>query len=53
MFLRLMREEKYKDLLFGDISAVTAFKRVGYMRRLLEATVTVVFKQTLLPPVRV
>eukprot|EP00731_Ephydatia_muelleri_P000233 Em0001g233a len=38
MFLRLMREDRYKDLLFGDISAITAFKRVGYLIRLLEAT---------------
>lgn len=38
MFLRLMRESKYKDLLFGDISAITAFKRVGYLTRVLEAT---------------
>eukprot|EP01101_Sappina_pedata_P009914 TRINITY_DN6121_c0_g1_i1.p1 TRINITY_DN6121_c0_g1~~TRINITY_DN6121_c0_g1_i1.p1 ORF type:complete len:416 (-),score=119.87 TRINITY_DN6121_c0_g1_i1:128-1354(-) len=29
LFLRLMDEEKYKSLLYADISSMTAFKRVG------------------------
>ena len=38
LFLRLMKEEKYKDLLFGDISAVCAFRRVPQLIALLQAT---------------
>jgi len=29
LFLRLMDDERYKDLFFADISAMTAFKRLG------------------------
>lgn len=29
LFLRLMDDPKYKDLLFADISAMTVFKRIG------------------------
>jgi len=29
LFLRLMNDPKYRDLLFADISAMTAFKRLG------------------------
>ena len=38
LLLRLMREERYKGILFADISAITGFKRVPYLRRLLAAT---------------
>jgi hypothetical protein len=38
MFLRLMDESKYKCLLFGDISAVLAFRRIGYLGRLMDRT---------------
>jgi len=31
MFLRLMDEESYEGLLFGDISAINGWKRVGFM----------------------
>ena len=31
---------RYNGLLFGDISAVCGFLRVGYLRRLLQATVS-------------
>ena len=31
---------RYKDLLFGDISAVCAFKRLQHLRDLLEAKVS-------------
>jgi len=30
LLLRLMDDEKYNDLLFADISAITGFKRIGY-----------------------
>ena len=36
--------DRYKELLFGDISAVCGFKRVGYLQRLLQATVSVCIK---------
>lgn len=32
-------DDRYKGLLFGDISAVCGFKRVPYLQQLLEATV--------------
>ena len=32
---------RYKGLLFGDISAVCGFKRVEYLKDLLDATVSV------------
>jgi hypothetical protein len=38
LFLRLMREDKYKGLLFGDISATCGFKRLPYLKQLLQAT---------------
>ena len=38
LLLRLMREERYKETLFADISAVTGFKRIPYLQRLLAAT---------------
>ena len=38
LLLRLMREERYKGTLFADISAVTGFKRIPYLQRLLAAT---------------
>jgi hypothetical protein len=38
MFLRLMDEPKYKDLLFADISSITAFLRAKYVERLLDRT---------------
>ena len=38
LLLRLMREERYKLNLFADISAVTGFKRIPYLQRLLTAT---------------
>jgi len=37
LLLRLMREDKYKDLLFADISAICGFKRVSHLPELLEA----------------
>lgn len=37
LLLRLMREDKYKDLLFADISAICSFRRVIYLPELLEA----------------
>jgi predicted TIM-barrel fold metal-dependent hydrolase len=36
LFLRLMDEERYKGLLFGDISAIVAFKRAQYLPALLD-----------------
>ncbi|KAI6657410.1 Amidohydrolase 2 [Oopsacas minuta] len=38
LLLRLMREEQYKQTLFADISAITGFKRIPYLHRLLAAT---------------
>ena len=38
LWLRLMDEEKYKGLLFGDISATCAFRRIGYLGTLLDRT---------------
>lgn len=37
LLLRLMREDKYKELLFADISAICSFRRVPYLPELLEA----------------
>lgn len=36
LFVRMLGEEKYKDLLFGDISALTQFNRCGKLKTLLE-----------------
>jgi predicted TIM-barrel fold metal-dependent hydrolase len=36
LFLRLMDEEKYKDLLFADISAITVFLRAPHIPKLLQ-----------------
>ncbi|XP_064400155.1 uncharacterized protein LOC135346463 isoform X2 [Halichondria panicea] len=38
LFLRLMRVDAWKGLLFGDISAVCAFRRVEYLKQLMEET---------------
>ncbi|XP_065883607.1 uncharacterized protein [Dysidea avara] len=37
LLLRLMREEKYENLLFADISAICSFRRIQYLPELLEA----------------
>lgn len=37
LLLRLMREDKYKELLFADISAICSFRRVPHLPELLEA----------------
>ena len=37
LLLRLMREDKYKELLFADISAICSVKRVPHLPELLEA----------------
>lgn len=37
LLLRLMRDDRYKDLLFADISAICGFRRVSYLPELLEA----------------
>lgn len=36
LFVRMLGEEKYKGLLFGDISALTQFNRCGKLKVLLE-----------------
>ena len=36
LFIRMMREDKYKELLFGDISAITAFKRIGNLQKIIQ-----------------
>ena len=36
LFIRMMREEKYKGLLFGDISAITSFKRTGALVKIIQ-----------------
>lgn len=36
LFVRMLGEEKYKDLLYGDISALTQFNRCGKLKKLLE-----------------
>lgn len=36
LFVRMLGEEKYKSLLYGDISAVTQFNRCGKLKKLLE-----------------
>ena len=36
LFIRMMRKEKYKGLLFGDISAMTAFKRTGALVKIIQ-----------------
>ena len=41
---------RYKGLLFGDISAVCGFKRVEYLKDLLDATVSVHLKMHQPPP---
>ena len=38
LLLRLMREEKYKRILFADISAITGSKRIPHLGALLAAT---------------
>jgi len=39
LFLRLMAEKKYENNLWGDISAITSFKRLGYtLNTLLDRT---------------
>lgn len=38
LFLRLIETADYKDILFGDMSAVTQINRMGYLHRLLEET---------------
>ncbi len=38
LFLRLMKEPKYDGQLFGDISAITAFKRVGALVKVIQET---------------
>jgi predicted TIM-barrel fold metal-dependent hydrolase len=38
LFLRLMEEERYDGLLFGELSAVTQVNRMGVLRTLLERT---------------
>jgi hypothetical protein len=38
LFLRLMDEQKYEGLLFGDISAITGIKRVGVLQKILDRT---------------
>ena len=36
LFRRLMEEPKYKQLLFGDISAIVGFLRIPYLKTLLD-----------------
>jgi mannonate dehydratase len=36
LFVRMLGEEKYRGLLYGDISAVTQFNRCGKLKTLLE-----------------
>ena len=36
LFMNLMENPKYENLLYADISAITAFKRIGYLPELLE-----------------
>lgn len=38
IFLRMMRNEKYKGLLFGDISAMTGFRRLNACAKIMKAT---------------
>jgi mannonate dehydratase len=38
LFLRLMDESQYHGQLFGDISAILAFRRIGYTATLLDRT---------------
>lgn len=38
LFLRLMHEEKYQHLLFGDLAAITQINRMRYLPKLLELT---------------
>uniref|UniRef100_A0A1X7VQI3 2-amino-3-carboxymuconate-6-semialdehyde decarboxylase n=1 Tax=Amphimedon queenslandica TaxID=400682 RepID=A0A1X7VQI3_AMPQE len=38
LWLRLMREDRYKGLLYGDISAICAVLRVRYLHRLIQET---------------
>jgi predicted TIM-barrel fold metal-dependent hydrolase len=36
IFMDMMNNDKYKDLLFGDISAILSFRRVKYIETLLD-----------------
>ena len=38
LFMRMMREERWKDLLFGDISAVCLVSRMSCVKPLLDAS---------------
>jgi len=38
LFIRMMREDKYKHLLYGDISAITAFKRVDNLVKVIQCS---------------
>ena len=38
LFIRLMREERYEGLLFGDISALVAFKRVDALKKIIQCS---------------
>jgi predicted TIM-barrel fold metal-dependent hydrolase len=37
IFMKMMENKKYKDLLFADISAILSFRRVKYIQKLLDA----------------
>jgi len=38
LFIRMMREDRYRGLLFGDISAMTAFKRTGALVKIIQCS---------------
>eukprot|EP00494_Astrolonche_serrata_P031762 UN32031 len=38
LLMRMMRMKEYKDLLYADISAITAFRRVCNVEKILRAT---------------
>ncbi|XP_065829158.1 uncharacterized protein [Oscarella lobularis] len=36
LFIKMMKEQKYESLLFGDLSAMTSFRRVKYLKEVLQ-----------------